>query len=345
MIRQWEDTPSPNLEFEGASPKDVARALLNNGMHSNMASPEPLKVIAGASDRPLQINDFEIPCYVLEDETRVLTRRGFLRAIGRSPRSGTPRDTAGAHQLPAFLVPKSLKAFVPNNLRVRTNLIEFSLPHGGVANGYDARLLRIVCEVYLVARQAGALRAGQEHLAERAEVLIRGMADIGIVALVDEATGYERIREKRALAKILERYLTENALPWTRTFPFSLYEQIFRLRGWGKPTRGVNHPQVIGHYTNNIIYARVAPGVLKELRKRNPTISPGQRKKRHHQWFTKDLGHPKLKEHLAAVIALMRISSTWRQFIAYLDRAFPQIDHTYEMPLDDLDNESGADTA
>ena len=118
------------------------------------------------------------------------------------------------------------------------------------------------------------------------------MAEVGIIALVDEATGYERVREKRALAKILEEYLEKDALPWTRTFPFRLYEEIFRLRGWGKPTQGVNHPQVIGHYTNNIIYARLAPGVLETLRERNPTVGPGQRKKRHHQWFTREYGTP-----------------------------------------------------
>ena len=34
-------------------------------------STEPLEVIAGAPDRPLVIGDIEIPCYVVEDETRV----------------------------------------------------------------------------------------------------------------------------------------------------------------------------------------------------------------------------------------------------------------------------------
>ena len=165
------------------------------------------------------------------------------------------------------------------------------------------------------------------------------MAEVGIIALVDEATGYERVREKRALAKILEEYLEKDALPWTRTFPFRLYEEIFRLRGWGKPTQGVNHPQVIGHYTNNIIYARLAPGVLETLRERNPTVGPGQRKKRHHQWFTREYGHPILRDHIISVIALMRASGSWRQFLVLLDTAFPQIDRTYELPFDDLATE------
>ena len=44
-------------------------------------SNKTLKVIAGTVDHPLIIGDIEIPCYVLEDETRVLSQGGFLVAI------------------------------------------------------------------------------------------------------------------------------------------------------------------------------------------------------------------------------------------------------------------------
>ena len=44
----------------------------------------PLKAIAGAPDSPLVVSDIEIDCYVLEDETRVLSQGSFLRGIGRA---------------------------------------------------------------------------------------------------------------------------------------------------------------------------------------------------------------------------------------------------------------------
>ena len=191
----------------------------------------------------------------------------------------------------------------------------------------------MVCEVYLKARDAGVLRASQSHIAERAEILIRGLATVGIIALVDEATGYERIREERALATILERFISEELQPWTRTFPYEFYQEIFRLRGWGSPS-GKGRPAVIGHYTNNFVYERIAPGVLEELRRRNPTMPQGWRKNRHHQWFTPQLGHPKLKEHLAAVTALLRAASSWDVFKRNLDRAFPRVGDTIPMRLD-----------
>ena len=295
----------------------------------------PLKVIAGTPDAPLVIGDISIPCYVLEDETRVLSQGGFTRAIGRT---GGPK---GGHDdlfnLPVFLRSRNLTSFIPDGLSTSSKPILFqALPGGAIATGYRATLLPEVCEIFLAARQAGALHPTQNHIAERAEILIRGLARVGIIALVDEATGYQRIREERALATILEKFIAKELQPWTRTFPFTFYEQIFRLKGWGSAA-GVKRPQVIGHYTNDFVYDRIAPGVEAELRKRNPVLPQGWRKNRHHQWFTEEFGHPALKEHLAAVTALMRAAASWESFKRSLDRALPKPDSTIAMPIDDDD--------
>ena len=294
----------------------------------------PLKVIAGTPDTPLVIGGVAIPCYVLEDETRVLSERGFLASIGRSERA-SGRAQSGADNLPGFLVADNLKPFIGNALTAPTTPIVFHLPQGGPpAHGYPAILLPQVCDVYLAARTAGALLPSQLHIAERAEILVRGLATVGIIALVDEATGYQRIRAEHDLAAILERFIAEELQPWTRTFPFVFYEQIFRLRGWGS-TDGVKRPAVIGHYTNDIVYARIAPGVLDELRHCNPVLSKGWRRHRHHQWFTEEFGHPALKEHIAAVVALMRSAGNWTTFMGRLNAALPKQNTTVGMPLDD----------
>ena len=284
----------------------------------------PLKVIAGAPDSPLVIGDIEIPCYVLEDETRVLSQRGFLGAIGRSERQPS-RISTGADKLPVFLSSAALKPFISKDLAASTNPIEFQPPDGGrSAYGFRATLLPEVCVVYLKARDAGVLRASQLHIAERADLLIRGLATVGIIALVDEATGYQRIREKRALATILERFIAKELQPWTKTFPLEFYTEICRLKGWPS-VNAIRRPSVIGKYTNDIVYARVAPGVLDELRRFNPSLPGGGRKWRHHQWFTPDPGYIKLNQHLAAVIALMNAANNWEQFQRFLKRAFPKL--------------------
>ncbi len=207
-------------------------------------------------------------------------------------------------------------------------------PSGRTAYGQPAPILVDACGFVLDARDAGIL-SPSHHVAEQADILIRGFATVGIIALVDEATGYQEIRAQRALATILEKFIAKELQPWTRTFPYEFYKQIFRLKGWPGP-EGVKKPSVIGHYTNDFVYGRIAPGILEELRRINPVLrSTGRRKGTHHQWFTPDLGHPKLKEHLAAVTALMRAAPNWDAFQRSLQRAFPRRNETIPLALDD----------
>ena len=170
-----------------------------------------LKVIAGTPDRPLVLDDIEIPCYVLEDETRVLAQRGMVSGLGMA-RGGSSHG--GGDRLAHFVCQKTLKPFVSKDLiAVTTGPLKFKTPHGGMANGYPATLLVDICTAVLLARDAGALTKQQQHIAQRCDALIRSLAKVGIIALVDEATGYQRIREERALATILERLIAKELNP------------------------------------------------------------------------------------------------------------------------------------
>jgi len=171
------------------------------------------------------------------------------------------------------------------------------------------------------------LRGRQSEFAVQAEILIRGLAEVGIIALVDEATGYQKDRAKAALAEILEKFVAKELQGWTRTFPIEFYENIFRLQNWPFNPKSVRRPSVIGHYTNNIVYKRLAPGVLKELRQKNPIVD-GRRKHKLFQWLTGDVGHPKLKSHIDGVLALMRVSDTWEEFKKLVKKAYPIIETT-----------------
>ena len=154
--------------------------------------------------------------------------------------------------------------------------------------------------------------------------MIRSLAKVGVIALVDEATGYERIREENALAKILDRLIAKELNPWTKVFPFEFYEQIFRLRGWPS-ILSIKRPSVIGKYTNDFVYERLAPGVLAELQHKNPVLlNTKRRQHKHHQWLTPDIGHRELGQHLWAVITLMKAAKSWGSFKRSLDRALPK---------------------
>ncbi len=290
----------------------------------------PLLAKYGAEDRPLKIADIQIPCYVLADGTRVLVQRGLQGGIGLSEGGGKH----GARKIPALMERLAEKGVDVRGLIARAdNPIRFIPPHGGnPAHGYEATILPDLCAVLIEADQRGVL--GNKQLAERAATLQHGFATVGIIALVDEATGYQEVRQRDALARILEKFVAKELRPWIKTFPAEYYEQIYRLNGWLYDAHA-GRPGVIGHWTNNIIYKRLAPGVLEELRRLTPRDDKGRLRNKLFQRLTDDIGHPKLREHLMGVVMLMKYAPNWRIFMERLDKEFPQWGRTRLLPFPD----------
>jgi hypothetical protein len=262
---------------------------------------------------------------------RVVSETAFMEAMGmyRSGALSVRREQLeGGAQVPLFLAYKNLQPFILKHLgAVHYQPMKVIYKSGNVGLGIPADIIPKICEIWIDANKAGVLGKRQRNVADLAEVLIRGFAKIGIIALVDEATGYQKERAQKALAEILEQFIAKELRAWTKTFPLEFYEQIFRLKAWPFDPGGVKRPSVIGHYTNNIVYRRLAPGVLEELRKNNPVID-GRRKHKHFQWLTGDIGDPKLRSHIDGVLALMRVSDSWEQFKKFLNKAFPIIETT-----------------
>lgn len=294
--------------------------------------PPPMLAKYGAADRPLRIGDIEIPCYVLADGTRVLAQRGLQGGIGLSLGGGK----TGARRIAELMESLADKGIDVRGLVARANSpIRFIPPHGGnPADGYEATILPDLCAVLIDAHQQGRLGKHREHLARRAAQLQHGFATIGIIALVDEATGYQDYRQRDALARILEKFVAKELRPWVKTFPAEFYKQIFRLNGWPY-AENCGRPGIVGHWTNNIVYKRLAPGVWDELRRVTPRNSSGDFKNKLFQRLTEDFGNPKLREHLTGVIMLMKYSPNWQVFMDRLDREYPQWGTTLLLPFPD----------
>lgn len=96
----------------------------------------------------------------------------------------------------------------------------------------------------------------------------------------------------------------------------------------------INRPGVVASYTKDLVYARLAPGVLAELERLNP-IDRGHRATKHHQWLTVDVGHPALQAHLNGVMAIMRGSTTWEHAQRMVQRAYPKVNTTLDLPFPD----------
>jgi hypothetical protein len=261
----------------------------------------------------------------------LLSQGTFLRALGRSrtPKAGTG-GLSTVDSLPFFLQAEQLKPFLSDELMRSTTPILFGMKSGQRTVGYDAKLLPMVCEVYLRFRDHALAETGRvprqyAHIVRHCDALMRGLATVGIIALVDEATGYQEARDRLALQAILDQFLRKEFAAWAKRFPDEFYKQIFRLRGWEWRGMKVNRPQVVARYTKDLVYERLLPGILKELERRNPKDESGQRRGRHHQLLTDEVGHPALAQHLFAVIAFMRAADDWEEFKKRLDVALPRL--------------------
>lgn len=314
------------------------RAIAASGAQARWAKAQPdrdnlPKAIYGSTDRPLRIGELELPCYVLEDERRVLTATGMQDALNMA-RGGSM--VPGLNRLELFIRGERISGFVIDALadRIRSPIV-FVTPTGGLAYGYEADVLVELCEAVLAARADGKLQAQQLGIAQRCELIVRGLARVGIVALVDEATGFQEVRKRDALHKILEAYIAPELMPWTRRFPPDFYEQMFRLHGWPYDPESVKRPGVVGKFTNTFVYEQLPDGVLDELRRVNPKDGTGRRRARHHQFLTEDVGNPHLERQITATMTLMRISENWAEFKRHFTRAFPKKGTQIDMVLDE----------
>jgi hypothetical protein len=314
--------------------------IARSGAQARWAKADPSRIdlpkaVCGSQDKPLRIGPLSIPCYVLEDETRVLTVTGMTEALGLA-KGGSM--IAGMNRLELFVLRKKINPFVSTGLVERIHSpIVFITTNGGKAYGYNAEIIVELCESVLAARQAGVLQQQQLGIAQRCEVLTRGLARLGIIGLVDEATGYQYIRARNALERILDQWLTKELQPWKRQFPDAYYKRIFELNEWEYDPNSLARPGVIGTWTNDIVYDRLGPGLKKLLHEYAGRNERGRLKHQLHRFLTSMNGIPELQAHLSAIVALMRAATNWGQFKEMLQRAFPKPETTLSMAFDDLE--------
>lgn len=262
------------------------------------------------------IGGANIPCAVLNDGRRVVWQREVVGLLTGNKKGGLSR----------YLEAGNLAPYAPEKFKHGSfdeTAITFEM-NGVKAHGFAAEDIVDICKMYMQARGANALLSSQIHLAAQAEIIVLSLAKIGITALIDEATGYQEIRDRKALQALLDTYLKKEHAAWAKRFPDEFYKEMFRLRGWKYPTVSGARPGVVGTYTSNLVYERLAPGLLHELEQRNPKGETGSRKSKHHQWLTEDVGHPALTAHMHAVLGMMRASDSWDGFMLLMDKAFPR---------------------
>lgn len=278
------------------------------------------QLLKATHEGPLELGGVEIDCAVLEDGTRVLSRAGFVRAIGRTGKVKGGEAYRPESNLPVFLGADNLKPFISSDLLMNSTPLNYKPLRGGIAMGYPAELLAAVCEVFLTARAATALAKNQLHIAKQCELLMRGFARVGITALVDEATGFQYDRPRKDLEEQLKRFLSESLRRWVRTFPADYFKHLCRLRKV-ELRADMKLPQYFGKLTNNLIYRRLAPGLLRKLKERRD--ERGHRSNKLHSWLSEDVGLRGVLVHLGTVVGFMKLHTDYDAFERQLDLVAP----------------------
>lgn len=279
------------------------------------------KLLKATHQGELDLNGFKISSAVLGDGTRVLVNRSLALALGIKG-SGNywakKKEQKGA-LLPEYLSAKYLEPFISEDLKVRLSKpIPYENKQGVETEGVPAELLSDICDVYVKAGENGAFKNNPE-IAENAYNILLAFSKVGIIALVDEVTGYQHERENYELQKILIKYISPELLPWQKKFPDVFYKELFRLNGWDYTVNGIKkRPGVIGTWTKKLVYEQLPNGVLEELEKNVPKSTVGNKTARLHQLLTEDIGNPHLASQINQIVTLFQLSDNmkhmWSQF-------------------------------
>lgn len=280
----------------------------------------------------LNFGTLEFICAIVEGKggappLRLISQGEFMKSMGiyySGYIAKQRRESEAPAVLPMFLAQSALKPFIHKHLDpLQLETVNYVTQGGSIAKGIPADIIPNVCKIWVDAKNAGVLKPKQSEIAEKAQIILDALHHIAIIALVDEATGYQAVRARFELQAILDAFLRKSFAAWSKRIPDEFYKEIYRLRGWEWPGMQINRFQVCGKYTTDLIYKRLAPGVQEELERKNPKDERGKRASKHHQWLTEDIGHPALSAHMHAVLSLMRASQSWSQFKTLIDRAFP----------------------
>src|SRR6185369_13043491 len=271
--------------------KDLLRDIAASGGRARWARS---KELAASGDLPKATNQgkmvvggLELDCYNLADGRRIFHKRGMARALGM--RSG------GGNVFMRAVKRKGLGSEIDEKLIEKLESpIVFKPLVSDLGHGYEAEVLVDVCKAIIRAADASKLTAAQVGLVAQARILLQAFAKVGVTALVDEATGFQQVRDPDALRLLVQQYIEQEKREWEMQFPDEYYDELNRLYGSKRLTTTgsgaviQNRPQHFAGFTRSYVYHPLENGaVLEELDRINPKVGQsGTRRARFHQHLT-----------------------------------------------------------
>lgn len=260
-----DDTPQSKggkARAESLSPLE-RREIASQGALARWSKAQAVDAQDGEIQLPLAthqgkmaIGGLELDCYVLEDGRRVFHKRGMARALGMKSEGGNVFMRA--------MQRKGLGSELGKDLLEKIeNPINFKPMTKDLGHGYEAHVLVDICKAVIRADEAGKLTATQEGLVAQAKIIVQALAKVGVVALIDEATGYQVERSPTALRILVQQYVEAEKREWEKQFPDEYYNELNRLYGSQRLTKRSsgaviqNRPQHFAHFTRPSSFPQV----------------------------------------------------------------------------------------
>lgn len=147
---------------------------------------------------------------MLDTGERVISTRAAVKAITKTD----------AGNLGEYLSVQALQGYVDKD-RVIGGVIEFNIPGTQFkGRGIKAEDVIDICNGYVAAWSAEKLTTErQKQIAMNCAILLSSCAKLGLIALIDEATGYQYERAEDALQVKLRAFIADELRDWEKTFP------------------------------------------------------------------------------------------------------------------------------
>jgi hypothetical protein len=283
---------------------------------------DPNRIPEALCEGLLEIGSVEIECYVLDSMKRVIHKRGMAKALGMK--------SGGGNVFMRAMRRKGLGSEIGEDLRSKLdNPIVFKTLTSDLGHGYDATILIDICQAIIDASKAQKLGPGQESLAVQAEIIIRASAKLGIVALVDDATGFIADKRRAQYKELFREFIREEIKLYDEPqFPDQLFDVIYKIYGLPRKAEAKNnHPRFFAWFIRKYIYQPLANSngaILEMLDEKNPVVYVnGGRRYKMYNFLSEVVGMPALKAQLWQVIGIGNSVRNKGQFERSFYTAFP----------------------
>jgi hypothetical protein len=285
-VMRWAKAPSELTNPEPAEPAPFDGEVL---------PPSPFAKFKGE----LLLGGSPIDCYVLDTGDRVITLSAILKTL----------MGVNASNLGDYIGVAALKDHINSDL-VLGETKDFHIPGTQLrGRGITAERFIEILNAYVKALESGDLSTDrQREIAIKCSIVLGACAKVGLIALIDEATGYQYERAEDALQIKLRAFIADELREWEKTFPDELWEQFGRLTNW----KGKFHqrPKWWGHLVLELIYHAIDPDIARYLKENKPKPYHGQN---YHQWLTEDIGLKALIPHIYEIIGMAKTCRDMRE--------------------------------